>query len=107
MKTTVKQVKTYTACKPFKVTKHISPLSFLEVQEKYTIQFKGSEPSGCFTARHKTLSEIVSLLKNGNALIDRGIEIAVQAQIKGFEKLDYWRLTIVWIILDSSLVTTR
>ena len=86
IKTTVTQVKTYTACKPVRVIKHINPLSFLEAQDRFTIVFKGSEPSDCFTARHKTLCEIVSLLKNGNALIDRGIEIALQAQIKGFER---------------------
>jgi hypothetical protein len=86
IKTTVVQIKTFTACKPVKVTKHISPLSFLEAQDKYTIEFKGSEPSGCFIARHRSLYEIISLLKNGNALTDRGIEIALQAQIKGFEK---------------------
>ena len=28
------------------------------------------------------------MLKNGNALIDRGIEIALQAQIKGFERAE-------------------
>ena len=83
IKTTVTQVKTYTACKPLKIIRHINPLSFLETQDRFTIEFKGLEPSGCFTARHKTLSEIVSLLKNGNALIDRGIEVALQAQIKG------------------------
>lgn len=83
IKTTVTQVKTYTACKPVRVIKHTNPLSFLEAQDRFTIEFKGLEPSGCFTARHKSLSEIVSLLKNGNALVDRGIEVALQAQIKG------------------------
>jgi hypothetical protein len=86
IKTTVIQVKTFTACKPVKVTKHISPLSFLEAQDRFTIEFRGSEPSGCFTARHKSLSEVVSLLKNGNALTDKGIEVVLQAQIKGFER---------------------
>jgi hypothetical protein len=84
--TTITHVKTFTACKPVKVIKHVNPLSFLETQDKFTIEFKGLEASGCFTAKHKTLSEIVSLLKNGNALIDRGIQIALQAQIKGFER---------------------
>lgn len=86
IKTSITQIKTFTACKPVKVIKHVNPLSFLETQDKYTIEFKGSEKSGCFTCRHRTLSEIVAHLKNGNALTEKGIEIALQAQIKGFER---------------------
>jgi len=66
-----------------RVIKHVNPLSFFETQYKFTIEFKGLEASGCITAKHKTVSEVVSSLKNCNALIDRGIEIALQAQIKG------------------------
>jgi len=69
-----------------RVIKHVNPLSFFETQDKFTIEFKGLEASGCITAKHKTLSEVVSSLKNCNALIDRGIEIALQTQIKGFER---------------------
>ena len=32
------------------------------------------------------LAEIIALLKNGNALTDKGIDYALNAQIKGFEK---------------------
>jgi hypothetical protein len=49
-------------------------------------EFRGSEPSGNFTIRHKTLSEIAAELKNGNALHEYGLDIAITAQIKGFEK---------------------
>jgi hypothetical protein len=52
------------------------------------VQFKGSEPSGNFTIKHKTISEIVAELKNGNALCENGIDVAVIAQIKGFEKAE-------------------
>jgi hypothetical protein len=78
--------KTFTACKPVRIIKHKNPLSFLELLQRYTIEFKGSEPSGNFTIKHKTISEIVSELKNGNALCDSGIEVAITAQIKAFEK---------------------
>jgi hypothetical protein len=78
--------KTFTACKPVRLIKHRNPLSFLEMLQKYTIEFSGSEPSGNFTIRHKTLSEIVGELKNGNALHEYGLDIAITAQIKGFEK---------------------
>jgi hypothetical protein len=61
-------------------------LSFLELRDRYTIQFRGSEESGNFTVKCKTIPEIVSELKNGNALCDTGIEVAINAQIKGFEK---------------------
>ena len=80
------QSRTFTACKPTKIIKHKNPLSFLEIRQKYTIEFKGSEQSGNFTIRHKTLGEIVSELKNGNALSENGLDIAITAQIKGFEE---------------------
>jgi hypothetical protein len=51
--------KTFTACKPIRIIKHKNPLSFLELQQRYTIQFRGSEQSGNFTTKHKTLSEVV------------------------------------------------
>ena len=86
IKVLVKQVKTFIACKPVKVIRHVNPLSFLEAQDRYTMEFKGMEPSAVFPLKHKTLSEIVAILKNGNALTDKGIEIAIQAQIKGFEQ---------------------
>jgi hypothetical protein len=78
--------KTFTACKPVRIVKHKNPLSFLELQQRYTIQFRGSEPSGNFATKHKTISEIVGELKNGNALCENGIDVAIIAQIKGFEK---------------------
>ena len=78
--------KTFTACKPVRIIKHKNPLCFLELQQRYTMEFRGSEQSGNFTVKHKTLSEIVAELKNGNALSERGIDVAITAQIKGFEK---------------------
>lgn len=68
--------KTFTACKPVRTIKHKNPLSFLELQPRYTIQFKGSEPSGNFTVKQKTIAEIVAELKNGNALCDNAIDVA-------------------------------
>jgi hypothetical protein len=50
--TSITHLKTFTACKPIKVIKHVNPLSFLETQDKFTIEFKGLEASGCFTAKH-------------------------------------------------------
>lgn len=79
--------KTFTACKPFRIIKHKNPLSFLELQSRYTIQFKGSEPSGNFTVKQKTISEIVAEMKNGNALCENGLDVAITAQSKGFEKV--------------------
>jgi hypothetical protein len=37
-------VKTFTACKPVKVIEHVNPLSFLETQDKFTIEFKRFSP---------------------------------------------------------------
>jgi hypothetical protein len=78
-------VKTYTACKPVEIIKHRNPLSFLNIQQKYTFKLKGPEKSGTFTAAFKTLPEIVSSLKDGNAMCDLGLNVAINAQLKGFE----------------------
>jgi hypothetical protein len=80
--------KTFTACKPVRIIKHKNPLSFLELKQRYTIEFRGSEQSGNFTIKHKTLSEIVAELKNGNLLSEYGLDVAIIAQIKGFEKAE-------------------
>ncbi len=52
-------VRTFFACKPVRIIKHRNPLSFLEMPQKYTIEFRGSEPSGNFTIRHKSLPQII------------------------------------------------
>jgi len=78
--------KTFTACKPVRIIKHTNLLSFLELQQRYTIEFRGSEPSGNFIVKQKTIAEIVTELKNGNALCEMGIDVAITAQIKAFEK---------------------
>ena len=78
--------KTFTACKPVKIIKHRNPVSFLETGQKYTVVFKGSEPSGNFTLKQKSLSEIVARLKETDALCDKNIDNALIAQIKGFEQ---------------------
>ena len=62
-------------------------MSFLETGQKYTVVFKGSEPSGNFTLKQKSLSEIViARLKETDALCDKNIDNALIAQIKGFEQ---------------------
>jgi hypothetical protein len=58
------------------VIKHINPLSFLETQDRFTIEFTGLT-KWLFYRKTQDISEIVSL-NNGNALVDRGIDIAVQ-----------------------------
>jgi hypothetical protein len=79
-------IKTFTPCKPTKIIKHKNPLSFLDLRDKYTIEFVGSEPSGCFTVKHKSLAEIIAELNDGNTLVDKGLDVMLNAQIKGFEK---------------------
>jgi hypothetical protein len=79
-------IKTFTPNKPARIIKHKNPLSFLDLRDKYTIEFIGSEPSGCFTTKHKSIAEIVAELNDGNTLTDRGLDIMLNAQIRGFEK---------------------
>ncbi len=78
--------RTFIACKPIRIIKHTNPLSFMEIPQKYTVEFRGSEDSGNFTVKHKTLSEIATELKQSNALCENGLDVALIAQIKGFEK---------------------
>lgn len=78
--------RSFTTCKPLKMVKHKNMLSFLDLPQRYTMQFKGEEASGSFTIKHKTLSEISGQLRDGNALTESGIDIALQTQIKAFEK---------------------
>jgi hypothetical protein len=47
----------------------------------------GAEQSACRIVRHKTISEIVSELKqSANVLADFGVEVALSAIIKAFER---------------------
>ena len=79
----VYNTRTFLCCKPIKIVKHRNPLLFLDIPEKFTIEFRGSEPSGNFTLKHKTLSEIVGKLKQTEALTDRGLEAALSHKGKG------------------------
>lgn len=78
--------KTFTACIIDRMIKHKNILEFLELQERFTMKFSGTEPSGNFTVKQKTIPEIVSYLKNGNALTESGIEVAINCQLKAFEQ---------------------
>jgi hypothetical protein len=82
----VYNTRTFLCCKPVRIIKHRNPLSFLNKPQKYTMQFAGSEPSGNFTLKQKTLSQIISILKETQALTDKNLDVALIAQIKGFEK---------------------
>ena len=80
-------VRTFLACKPVRIIKHRNPLSFLEILQNYTIEFRGSEPSGNFTIRHKSLPQIIAQLKQSEALTEKNLDNAMIAQIKGFEQV--------------------
>lgn len=82
----VYNTKTFLCCKPVRIIKHRNPGPFLETVQKYTMVFKGSEPSGNFTLKQKSLSEIVARLKETDALCDKNIDNALIAQTKGFEQ---------------------
>jgi len=79
-------VRTFFACKPVRIIKHRNPLSFLEMPQKYTIEFRGCQPSGTFTIKHKSLPQIIARLKQSEALTDKNLDNAMIAQIKGFEQ---------------------
>jgi hypothetical protein len=79
-------IRTFLACKPVRIIKHRNPLSFLEMPQKYTIEFRGCQPSSNFTIRHKSLPQIIAQLKQSEALTDKNLDNAMIAQIKGFEQ---------------------
>lgn len=79
--------KTFLALKPVRIIKHDYRLSWLiaDYEQKYTIEFRGMEKSACFTVRQKTKAQIVNIVKDF-ALTEYGIDVAINAQILGFEK---------------------
>ena len=54
--------KTYLACNPVKIIRHKNPLTFLQLQETFTIQFVDATGEH-YTFSHKTLSAIIQSLK--------------------------------------------
>ena len=68
--------KTFLACKPVRIIQHKNPLAFLNKTNKYTMQFTSIIPSGNFTLKQKTLQQILSYLKETQALTTDGLDAA-------------------------------
>ena len=74
---------------PQKVIIHKSPIEHIikRSADKYTIHFIGAEKSGCRIIKHKTISEIVTELKeSGNVMAEFGVDIALSMILKEFER---------------------
>ena len=79
------QNKLYLTCIPISIIKHRNPLSFLEAATKYTITFVDGVGNR-FTFKHKTLSEIITGLKDDGYVQSDGAEGALGRMILAFAK---------------------
>lgn len=81
--------KPFLTCIPEKVVIHRSPIEHVvkRVGEKYTIHFIGAEKSGCRIIKHKTVSEIITELKeSNNVMADFSTDVALSMILKEFER---------------------
>jgi len=75
-------------CIPLSVTRHESPIDFLNVQTNYTIQFKDTT-SRTFTLARKTITQIMDYLKdNGYVLHGYSATEALSAILTAFREDD-------------------
>ena len=68
--------KTYLTCIPVRIVRHKNPLTFLESVAKYTISFVDAAGES-YTFSHKTLSEILSNLRDLGYVLSDGAEGAL------------------------------
>jgi hypothetical protein len=77
--------KTYLTCIPIKIVRHKNPLTFLDQTAKYTMSFVDSVGEQC-TFNHKTLSEILSGLRDRGYVFADGAEGALGTMVQAFKK---------------------
>ena len=89
--------RTFLMCIPIKITRHKNPLTFLDISDKYSISFVDPAGEPCIQ-KHKTLSEILSNLRDLGYVMGDGAEGALSAMVQAYkesydivndEELDY------------------
>ena len=77
--------RTFLACIPVKIIRHKNPLTFLQLQETFTIIFIDAMGE-YYTLNHKTLSSIIQFLKERALVLSDGADSALSAIIQGFKQ---------------------
>ena len=77
--------KTYLTCIPVKIVRHKNPLTFLESAAKYTISFVDAAGEH-YTFSHKTLSEILSNLRDLGYVLTDGAEGALGTMVQAYKE---------------------
>lgn len=77
--------KTYLTCIPVRIVRHKNPLTFLESVAKYTISFVDAAGES-YTFSHKTLSEILSNLRDLGYVLSDGAEGALGAMVQAYKE---------------------
>ncbi len=77
--------KTYLTCIPTKIVRHKNPLTFLDTAPKYTISFVDAVGEK-YTFSHKTLSEILSNLRDLGYVMTDGAEGALGAMVQAYKE---------------------
>ena len=77
--------KTYLTCIPIKIVRHKNPLTFLESVAKYTISFVDAAGEH-YTFSHKTLSEILSNLRDLGYVLTDGAEGALGTMVQAYKE---------------------
>jgi hypothetical protein len=79
------QNKTYLTCIPIKIIRHKNPLTYLDLTTKYTITFVDAVGERN-TFAHKTLSEIMSGLKDLGYVYAEGAEGALGVMVQAYKQ---------------------
>lgn len=77
--------KTYLTCIPTKIVRHKNPLTFLDQAAKYTMTFVDAAGER-YTFNHKTLSEIMSGLRDLGYVFGDGAEGALGTMVQAFKE---------------------
>ena len=77
--------KTYLTCIPIRIVRHRSPLTFLDSAAKYTMSFVDASDEHT-TFSHKTLSEILSGLRDLGYALSDGAEGALGAMVQAYKE---------------------
>jgi hypothetical protein len=77
--------KTFLACIPVKITRHKTPLGFLQTQETFSISFIDSVNEQ-LTFKHKTLSAIIQSLRDSGYVLSDGADLALAALVQAYRE---------------------
>ncbi len=75
------------ACIPVKIIRHKNPLTFLQLQETFTIEFVDVKQEH-YIFNHKTLAAIIQSLKERALVLGDGADSALSSIIQGFKQRD-------------------